>query len=76
MREIPNTSLLVSLFHSPYTSANMKVFDISRKEKPREVYSFEEIFGGNIEISGNLLNHLLMIILNFMNRISLAFFFK
>lgn len=44
VREIPNTKLLVSLSHSFFTSANMEIFDISKKT-PRKIYSFEEVFG-------------------------------
>mgnify|MGYP007122282732 CR=1 FL=1 len=47
VREIPSTNLLVSLSHSSNKSANMKIFDISRKGQKKDVYSFEEILGSN-----------------------------
>ena len=50
MREIPNTRLLISLFHAYNMSANLEIFDISQKEKARRVYSFEEAFGGQISL--------------------------
>ena len=53
MREIPNTKLLVSLSHSYLTSANMEIFDISKKT-PKKIYSFEETFGRNIDLILNL----------------------
>lgn len=50
MKEILNTSLLVSLHHSTGDSANMEIFDISRKGKARKLYSFEEVVGGNTNL--------------------------
>ena len=47
VREIPNTSLLVSLNHHHNKSASMEIFDISFKGQARKIYSFEETFGGN-----------------------------
>ena len=45
LKEIPNTKLLVSLNYHHKESASMAIFDISRKVS-KEIYSFEEIFGG------------------------------
>lgn len=45
LKELANTSLLVSLHHSCYQSANLEVFDISQKGSPRKVYAFEEVLG-------------------------------
>ena len=47
MKEIANTGFLVSVKHSSTGSANLEVFDISRKRKTMEIYSFEEVSGGN-----------------------------
>ena len=50
VKEITNTGLLVSLSHAVEASANMQIFDISKKEKARKVFSFEEIEGGMLMI--------------------------
>ena len=49
VKEIPNTSLLVSLHHNRQTSANMEVLDISKNEEAKKIYSLGEVFGGNLE---------------------------
>lgn len=46
MKEIPNSKLLVSLNHHLIHSANMAIFDVSKKGKTRKIYAFEEAFGG------------------------------
>ena len=46
MKEIPNTNLLVSLNHNYHQSANIAVFDISKKNKIKEIYSLGEVTGG------------------------------
>ena len=46
VKEISSTGLLVSLHHCNDTSANMSVFDISKKGKARKIYSFEEVSAG------------------------------
>lgn len=51
VKEILNTRLLVSLHHCWNRSANMEIFEVSQKGKARKVYSFEEIKGGNNQIS-------------------------
>ena len=48
MKEIPNTKLLVSLYHNCLESANMAVFDISKKDQIKEIYSLEEVSDGRI----------------------------
>ena len=48
LREIPNTQLVVSLKHHYDKGANMKVFDISKKGKSRNIYTYEEVPGSNI----------------------------
>ena len=48
MKEITNTGLLVSVHHSYNTSANLEVFDVSRKGQVKQIYSFEEVFGCSI----------------------------
>ena len=45
MKEIPNTSLLVSLKHSE--GAYMEIFDISNQDSIRKIYAFGEAAGGN-----------------------------
>ena len=50
VKELSNTKLLVSLHHNFNVSANMVIYDISKKKKPNRVYSFEEVFGGKIDI--------------------------
>ena len=47
VKEIPDTKLLISLNHIWRQSANMAIFDISRKV-PRKIYTFEEVSGGKI----------------------------
>ena len=49
MKEISNTSLLVSLHHSCDSgSAKLEIFDLSHKGQARKIYSFEEITGGKV----------------------------
>ena len=50
MKEIPNTKLLVSLHHNYAESANMSIFDISKQEQIREIYSLGEVSGACIII--------------------------
>ena len=45
MKEIANTRLLVSVQHCYDTSANLEVFDVSRKERVKKIYSNEEVLG-------------------------------
>ena len=46
VKEIANTRLLVSMQHVGSKSANLEVFDVSRKGQVRKIYSFEEVSGG------------------------------
>ena len=48
VKEIANTGLLVSVHHCWSTSANLEVFDVSRKGQPKKIYSFDEVSGGRI----------------------------
>ena len=48
VKEIPNTELVVSLHHNYDESANMSVFDISKKDQIKEIYSLGEVTGGII----------------------------
>jgi len=49
VKEIANTGLLVSAQHSYDTSsANLAVFDVSRKEHVNKIYAFEEVSGSRI----------------------------
>mgnify|MGYP006950868759 CR=1 FL=1 len=50
MKEIPNTKLLVSLHYNYEKSANMAIFDISKKDYIKEIYSLGEVTGGGIII--------------------------
>ena len=53
MKEIANTGFLVSVQHYPDWSANLEVFDVSRKGQAKKIYSFEEVSGGLIFILTN-----------------------
>ena len=46
VKEISNTGLLVSVGYSVSKSANLEVFDVSRKGQVRKIFSFEEVSGG------------------------------
>ena len=48
VKEIKNTGLLVSVHHNWSVSANLEVFDVSRKGQARKIYSFEEVSGSRI----------------------------
>ena len=50
MKEIANTRLLVSVSHSCSTSANLEVFDVSRKGQTKKIYSFKEVLGSKISL--------------------------
>ena len=45
MKEIPNTELLCSIHHDFELRASMKIFNVSKKAKEREIFSTEEISG-------------------------------
>ena len=47
VKEIPNTTLLMSLHHNYEESAKLEIFDISRKDQINKIYSFEEVRGGD-----------------------------
>ena len=46
VREIPVTTLLVSLHHSYEKCARMEIFDVSKKEQAKKVFSSDEVLGG------------------------------
>lgn len=48
VKEVPNSSLLISLHNNCDESANMEIFDISEKGHAKKVYAFEEALGGNM----------------------------
>ena len=48
VKEIPKTQFLVSLFHSQQWSANMELYEISKKGEVKIIYKFEELRGGKI----------------------------
>ena len=49
VKEIPNTNLLVSLHHNAWESASMEVFEISKEEWVKKIYSLGEVSGGNFK---------------------------
>ena len=50
VKEIQNTQYLISLNHSFYQSAHLKIFDLSKKGTPKSVYRLEEVFGGKFTL--------------------------
>lgn len=46
VKEIPNTKLLMSFNHNYIQSANMEVFDVSKKGQPQKIYSLDTVCGG------------------------------
>ncbi len=48
VKEIPNTNFLVSLHHNYKKSANLEIFDISKKGPAKKVYSLGEVKRGSI----------------------------
>ena len=50
MKEVPNTTLLITLQYSTYASATFEIFDFSLKEKIRKIYSFDEVLDGNLHL--------------------------
>ena len=63
VKEISNTKLLVSLNDNWRESANMEIFDVSAKERPRKIYSFEEVTGSNFFNPIQQLNTLFYLVL-------------
>ena len=47
VKEIPKTPYLISLHHSSLRSANMRIFDISKKGEIKKIYSLGQLNGGN-----------------------------
>ncbi len=47
VKEISNSSLLVSLHYNYLKSANMEIFDISKKGEAKKIYSLGEVSGSN-----------------------------
>ena len=45
VREIPDSKLLVSLHHACLDSANITVFNLTKKGRAEMIYSFNEAFG-------------------------------
>ena len=50
VKEIANTQFLISLHHGFSKSANLEVFDVSRKGQAKKIYSFEEMSGGRNQV--------------------------
>ena len=48
MKEITNTGLLVSVHHCYDKSANLEVFDVSRKGQTKKIYSATEVSGSRL----------------------------
>ena len=42
VKQIPDTKLLVSLHNNWERSANLEIFDVSKKDQINKIYSFEE----------------------------------
>ena len=59
VKEIANTGLLVSVHHCYDNSANLEVFDVSRKRQVKKIYSFEEVSGGRIIVKFYLMTIIL-----------------
>ena len=55
MKEFANTGLLVSLHHDWNSSANLEVFDVSRKGQVKKIYSFEEVSDSSIIVKNCLM---------------------
>ena len=51
MKEIENTEFLVSIRHDSVKSANLEVFDVSRKGQPKKIYSAAEVSGSRVIIN-------------------------
>ena len=49
VKEIPGTKLFISLNHLPIKFAIMEIFDISKQDEEKKIYSTGDILGGNIE---------------------------
>ena len=65
VKEIPNTSLLVSLHHAFYSSAKLELFEISQKGRSKSVGLFEEISGSKINYSASTKSHDLFLAIKF-----------
>ena len=46
VKEIPNSNLIVSLYHDIDASGKMEIFDISKRGKVKKIYSFGIVYGG------------------------------
>ena len=55
VKEIANTRLLVSVHHNWRHSANLEVFDVSRKGQAKKIYKFEAVSGSRIIIKIHLI---------------------
>lgn len=42
VKEVPNSKLLVSLNYNWEKTANLEIFDISKKDRITKIYTFEE----------------------------------
>ena len=51
IHEIPNTKLIVSLTFAHMSKANMAIFDISHRGRPKRVFTFEEVSEGKSTFS-------------------------
>lgn len=61
MKEIPNTNFLVSVQHFWIKSANLEIFDVSRKGQVQKIYSLEEVSGGAIDFTFNMKRDILFL---------------
>lgn len=58
VKEIANTRLIVYTHHSMEKRANLGVFDVSRKGRVQQIYSFEEVHGCKIIVTVLFINNL------------------
>ena len=58
VKEIANTGLLVSVHHNRDKAANLAVFDVSGKGKAKNIYSFDLVSGGRVNVKISSYDHL------------------
>lgn len=49
VKEIPGTTLLISLNHKCFKTANFGIYDVSKKGRAKNVYTFDEAWGHGIK---------------------------
>ena len=56
MKEIPGSNKLISLQHHYDSSANIAIFDLTKKGRSEKIYSFDKVIGCKFAISKKRLN--------------------